>query len=91
MRTQKGDIVSQYELHNAETVGLIKIDLLSVEALDKIRACIDLLCKYNYIEKKSTLRETYESVIGVYNLERENPKMWEMIWENKIFSLFQMD
>ena len=91
MRTQKGDIVSQYELHDAEKAGLIKIDLLAVEALDKERACIDLLCKYNYAEKKDTLRETYENIIGVYKIERDNPDMWKMIWENKIFSIFQMD
>ena len=91
MRTQKGDIVSQYELHDAEKAGLIKIDLLADEALDKERACIDLLCKYNYAEKKDTLRETYENIIGVYKIERDNPDMWKMIWENKIFSIFQMD
>lgn len=70
---------------------LIKIDLLSVECLDKIHNCIDLLCEYGKIEKKATLKETYENVIGIYNLERLDPKMWEMVWEHKIQSLFQME
>ena len=70
---------------------LIKIDLLSVECLDKIHNCIDLLCEYGKIERKATLKETYENVIGIYNLERLDPKMWEMVWDHKIQSLFQME
>jgi DNA polymerase-3 subunit alpha len=67
---------------------LIKIDLLSIEALDKIHNCLDLLVENGLVEKKDTLRETYENVIGIYNLEREAPEMWKMIWEHKIQSLF---
>lgn len=70
---------------------LIKIDLLSVECLDKIHNCIDLICDHGYAERKKTLKETYESIIGVYNLERKSQKMWKMIWDHKIYSLFQME
>lgn len=70
---------------------LIKIDLLSVEGLDKIHTCIDLLCENGYVESEATLRETYEKVIGIYNLEREAPEMWKMVWEHKIQALFQME
>ena len=65
--------------------------MLSIEALDKIHNELDLLCDYNYIERKNTLRETYENVIGIYNLERTSPKMWEMVWNHEITSLFQME
>ena len=91
MRAPDGTICTAYELHNAEAVSLIKYDALSVEAMDKIQTCIDLLCEYGYIEKKNTLRETYESVVGIYNLERDNQKMWNMVWNHEISSLFQME
>ena len=91
MRAPDGTICTAFELHDCEDVSLIKIDLLSVEAMDKIHNCIDLLCDYGYAERKATLRETYESVVGVYNLERNDPKMWEMVLEHKIGSLFQME
>lgn len=91
MKTPDGEIISQFELHDLEDLGQIKIDLLAVEGADKIRTTLDLLIKYGYVEKKSTLRETYESVIGVYNLEREAPEMWDMLHKNKIVSLFQME
>ena len=91
MRAPDGTICTQYELHDSEKVSMIKIDMLSVEAMDKIHNCLDLLCEYGFVERKNSLKETYESTIGVYNLERNNPEMWKMVWEHKISSLFQME
>lgn len=91
MRAPDGTVVTAFELHDCEEVSLIKYDLLSVEALDKIHNCIDLLCDYGYAKRKETLKETYESIIGIYSLERTAPEMWKMIWEHKIISLFQME
>ena len=48
MRAPNGEIITQYDLHDAEATGLIKYDILSVEALDKIHNCIDLICDYGY-------------------------------------------
>ena len=91
MRAPDGTIVTAFDLHDCEDVSLIKYDALSVEAMDKIHNCIDLICDYGYAERKPTLRETYENLIGIYNLERDNIEMWEMIWKHEIFSLFQME
>ena len=91
MRAPDGTIITQFDLHDCEDVSLIKYDLLSVEALDKIHNCLDLLCDYGYIERKETLKETYEAAIGIYNLERDSKKMWEMTWNHEVMSLFQME
>lgn len=90
MRAPDGTIITAYELHDAEEVSLIKYDLLSVEALDKMHICLDLLAKDGKIERKETLKETYESIIGIYNLERTAPEMWEMVNKHQIQSLFQL-
>lgn len=91
MRAPDGTLITQFELHDSESVSLIKYDLLSVEALDKIHNCINLICDYGYAERKNTLKETYESIIGIYNLERDAEKMWKMVWHHQIMSLFQME
>ena len=91
MRAPKGEIITQFDLHDAEDTGLIKYDILSIEALDKIHNCIDLICKYGYETAELTLKETYEKIIGIYNLEREAPEMWQMCWQHKVMSLFQME
>ena len=91
MRAPDGTICTAFELHDCEAASLIKYDALSVEAMDKIHTCIDLLCEYGYAERKSTLRDTYESLIGIYNLERNDINMWRMVWNHEIYSLFQME
>lgn len=91
MRAPDGTICTQFDLHDCEDCSLIKYDALSVEAMDKIHNCLDLLCDYGYIDRKDTLKETYEEVLGVYKLERDDPKMWEMVWNHEIQALFQME
>ena len=91
MRAPDGTLVTQYDLHDCEDVSLIKYDLLSVEALDKMHICLDLLIQDGFIKPESNLKETYEKVIGIYNLEREDKKMWKMVWNHQISSLFQME
>jgi len=91
MRAPDGTIITQFELHDLEDVSEIKMDLLSVESADKIQTCLELLIKDGYIEEKPTLRETYESILNVYLLERESPEMWSMVNNHKIISLFQME
>ena len=91
MRAPDGTICTQFELHDAEAVSLIKYDALSVEAMDKIHNCIDLLCDAGLIKREHTLKETYENIIGIYNIERNDPKMWKMVWNHEIQSLFQME
>ena len=91
MRAPDGTICTQFELHDSEAVSLIKYDALSVEAMDKIHNCLDLLCDYGYVQRAATLKKTYENVIGIYNLERDDPKMWRMVWNHEIQSLFQME
>ena len=91
MRAPDGTICTQFELHAAEECSLIKYDVLTVEAMDKIHNCIDLLCEYGYADRKDTLKETYENIVGIYNLERDDLNMWKMVWNHQIISLFQME
>ena len=91
MRAPDGTICTALELHDIEEASLIKMDLLSVNALDKIHNCLDLLQEAGRIKKYPTLKETYEHTIGVYNLERNDKKMWDMVNRHEIFSLFQME
>ena len=91
MRAPDGTTITAFDLHDCEDVSLIKYDALSVEAMDKMHICLDLLCEKGFVERKPTLRETYEEVLGIYNIERNDPKMWEMVHNHEILSLFQME
>lgn len=91
MKVPNGDTVTQFDLHDSEDCSLIKMDLLSVECLDKIHTCLDLLTEDGYLDKNLPLRDRYEQAIGIYNLERNNQDMWKMVWNHEIQSLFQME
>lgn len=91
MRSPKGEIITQLELHDSEYVSNIKYDILSIESLDKIHNCLSLLSEYNYIDSSLPLKELYEDVIGIYKIERDNLDMWKMVWNHEIMSLFQME
>lgn len=91
MKLNSGEWVTCFDLHEAEETSNVKIDLLATLNLTRIRTCLDLLVRYGLVKKYPTLKETYENCIGIYNLEREAPKMWEMVADNKIVSLFQFE
>ena len=91
MRTKSRDVVTQFDLHMLEAVSLIKIDLLAIDALEKMHATINLLVKHHEIEWQGDLRSTYEKYLGVYTLERSNEEMWKMLWDHKVLSFFQME
>lgn len=59
--------------------------------MDKIHNCIDLICNYGYFDRRATLKETYEEMLGIYKIERTDPAMWRMVWNHEILSLFQME
>lgn len=91
MKTNSGDIITQFDLHKCEEMSLIKVDLLSIDALDRMYACLELLLKDNVIEWQGSLKDTYEKYIGIYTLERSNLDMWKLLWEHKVMSFFQME
>lgn len=90
MRSPKGEIITQFDLHDAEDTGLIKYDILSVEALDKIHNCLELLEADGRVQGNN-LKEIYENTIGIYNLERSAKEMWDMCNNHEVLSLFQME
>lgn len=91
MKLKSGDYVTAFDLHQSESLSNIKIDMLATEGLVRIRICLDLLTEAGYIDKNLSLKERYFKTLGVYNLNRTEPKMWEQIWNGEVISLFQME
>ena len=67
------------------------IDLRVSNGLEKIHAELDLLLEDGLIEWQGDLKSTYEKYLGVYNIERNNKEIWEMINKHKVLSLFQFE
>ena len=63
MRTNSGDVITQFDLHASEKMGLIKWDLLGIDALQKMHYCLDLLIEDGLIEDQGSLKATYEKYL----------------------------
>ncbi len=91
MKAPNGLDITQWDLHEAEYAGSLKFDLLSVEALDKIHTCMNLLLKDKLINWKGSLRQTYLEYLHPDVLKYNIPEMWQLLADNRILSAFQMD
>lgn len=91
MRSPKGVVCSQWELHDEEYAGHIKFDMLTVDALDRIRTTMELLINDGRIIRQNSLKETYMKYLAPQKINYDNQEMWRLVGENKIISLFQFD
>lgn len=64
MKTNSGDVITQFDLHMCEDCSLIKVDLLCIDALDKMQAELELLLENNVIEWQGSLKATYENILA---------------------------
>lgn len=91
MRTSRGVRVTAWDLHDSEDAGALKYDFLTVQALDKIRTCMNLLLEDKKMEWYGSLKDTYEHYLLPANINYTNQEMWKMASDGKILELFQMD
>jgi DNA polymerase-3 subunit alpha len=91
MRTPKGEIITQYDLHDCEAAGMTKLDILVTEVQDKLIECIRLLQEDNCIEPELTLKEAYNKYLHPDVLPIEDEKIWKTIQNVEVLDLFQLD
>ena len=91
MKTPKGEIITQWDLHQVEFMGNTKYDLLVTNVEDKILRTINLLQDAGEIESNLSLREVYNKYLHPNILPIEDKKVWDAIDNNKIIDLFQLD
>lgn len=88
MKTPNGTLVSQWDMSESDMLGGLKFDFLSIEALDKIRASIEILMDEKLLER-GPIKEVYESVIAPESTLDYSPEIWEPSWEGEVLDLFQ--
>ncbi|WP_253957045.1 PHP domain-containing protein [Paenibacillus oleatilyticus] len=91
MKAPNGQWITQFSMGDSEYLGNVKYDLLTIEALDKIRETMNLLVEYGEIEWQGSLRATYNKYFHPNTLEYENPEMWKKLGEGEVIDLFQFN
>ena len=91
MKTPKGEIITQYDLHMCEAQGMTKYDFLVTEIQDKLAECIRMLQENGEIENDLNLKEVYDKYFHPSKLPIEEEKYWKPIQENTVLNIFQFD
>ena len=90
MKTNKGQIVTALDLHDQEKCGVLKYDMLTVSALDRIHQAMNYMLEDGTIKWQDSLKATYDKYIHPSVLDYDSEEMWRMASDGEIRSLFQL-
>lgn len=91
MRTPKGEIITQWDLHDCEWASMVKYDFLVTEIEDKLCQTIKFLQEDGKLENDLSLREIYNKYFHPDILPIEDKEVWKSIRKGNILNLFQFD
>lgn len=92
MKTPKGEIITQYDLHDCEAAGMVKYDFLVTEVQDKLAQAIRFLQEDGVIENNGiNLRPVYDKYFHPNVLPLDNKKVWDAIQNGTVINVFQFD
>lgn len=91
MKTPKGEIITQWDLHQLEAAGNVKYDFLVVEVLDKIIQAIQLLQEDGEIDPTLSLREVYNKYFHPDVFPMDDKDMWKALQDGEVLNAFQFD
>ena len=72
-------------------MGGLKVDALTINALDRIRSNMELLIEEGKIEWQGDLRSTFEKYFHPDVLDMDSHEMYDLLYEGQILDAFQFD
>jgi DNA polymerase-3 subunit alpha len=90
MRTPSGDLITCYDLGDAESAGDTKYDFLVTEISDKIIKCFELLVDEKVVESCS-LRNLYNKYIHPEVIDTSDKRIWEHLASGDVLDVFQFN
>lgn len=89
MKAPNGQLITCWNMEDSDYAGGLKQDMLTIEALDKIRVSMELLLKYGFIEWQGSLKATYDTYFHPDNLDYDNEEIYKTF--NRMMDLFQFE
>ena len=91
MKAPNGEDITCWSMCDSDYCGALKVDELTIQALDKIRSCLELLLKDGKIEWQGTLRDTYNKYLHPDDLIYENDEMYKLLYNGDVINAFQYE
>ena len=89
MKSPNGQKTTQFNMGDSDYMGSLKYDYLTIEALDKMSVCLDMLLEDGYIEWQGSLKSTYDKYLHPDVLNPNDAEMWELGSKGDVLDLFQ--
>lgn len=89
MRAPNSQAITQWDMDDSSYTGGLKFDFLTINNLDSIHICMDLLIENGFIKWQGSLRKTYNKYLHPDVLDYTSEEMWEMAERLEIVNLFQ--
>lgn len=83
--------ITQWSLKQSEQMGLVKFDLLSIDNLDRIRQCLELMLEDGTIEHKGSLKKTFDEYLHPRKLNLEDKRYFDLASTGTVMSCFQFN
>ena len=91
MKTPKGELITAFDLHDSEYMGLTKYDFLVTEVQDKLVQAIQLMQVDGKIEADLTLRQVYDKYFHPNVLPLDDQRIWDALSNVSVLNTFQFD
>lgn len=88
MKTPSGEVITQWDLHQAEYAGMTKYDYLVTEISDKIIQTLNLLEEDEVIERRS-LRDQYNHYLHPSVIDIKDQRLWDALGSGSVLDCFQ--
>jgi DNA polymerase-3 subunit alpha len=91
MRAPNGTEITCFNMEDSDKCGALKVDFLTIQALDKIHLTMNFLEENHIIEPGRTIRETYDKYIHPDKLDYQTPAMWDLVGNVELIDCFQFE
>jgi DNA polymerase-3 subunit alpha len=91
MRAPNGTEITCFNMEDSDKCGALKVDFLTIQALDKIHLTMNFLAENHIIEPGRTIRETYDKYIHPDKLDYQTPGMWDLVGNVELIDCFQFE
>lgn len=90
IRAPNGSFTTCWDMKDSEYMGGLKIDCLTIKALDKIHKTVDLLIEEGIIEDKKSIRGNYDTYVHP-NVVEDTQEFWNLLKKGELMDAFQFD
>lgn len=91
MRAPSGALITQFSLHDAEWMGVVKFDFLVTQVQDIIIQWIHLAQEHNVIDPTLSIKEAYYKYVDPSVIPMDDDKLWDAIDSGNLMKFFQFE